>query len=284
MRTNFYILLITIFFVSSCTEIIDIELNDESNNRLVVEGSITTEQKKHSVKLSKTSSYFSNESAKKELGATVTISDGNNIFILSDEDNDGIYHTEANVKGVVDKTYVLNIELKNGEKYFAEAYLQKVTKVDSLQYEYKKSEMPFSNNRYYYEIYIYAQEPKATADCYQWELYIDNIHKSDTLRKKTFISDELVNGIYLFKWPVYEIPENQITNEKTIIKIKTLSISKEDYDFKYALMLETDYASAGLKGPPANIPSNINNNALGFFTASDVNETSVEVYYKTNVN
>jgi len=282
MKINISILSVVILILSSCTEIIELDLNDEGNNRLVVEGSITSEQQIHSVKLSRTSSYFSNQAARPELGAIVTISDGNNVFELTDQNNNGIYLTDENVKGTVGKTYKLNIELTDGEKYFAESYMQAVMPIDSLQYDYKESQSPF-DEEYLYNIYIYAQEPETTQNCYQWELYIDGVHASDTLRNKTFISDELINGIYFFKWSVYEISEELIIKEKTTIRIKTLSISKLAYDFKYALMLETDYASAGLKGPPANIPSNISNGAIGFFTASDVNEETIEVYYKENV-
>ena len=257
------------------------ELNNEDNNRLVVEGSITSEQKQHKVKLSRTSNYFSNQPAKREIGAIVSITDGENIFYLTDKNDEGIYLTDENVRGVSGNTYFLNIELKNGETFFSESYLKPVSEIDSLKYEYKKSEMPFSE-KYFYYIYLFAQEPNTLGDCYQWELFIDGVHRSDTLRRKYFVSDEGVNGAYIRKLPIYEISEDKFFNDTTMVKIQMLSISKEEYDFKFALMMETDYASAGFKGPPANIPSNISNGALGFFSASDVAEDSVEVYYKKN--
>ena len=129
MRINIYILLIVILAISSCKETIEMNLNDENNNRLVVEGSISTEEKSHIVKLRRTSNYFYNQAAKKELGAIVSITDGSNTFVLSDDDNDGIYHTEENVKGVAGNTYRLDIELTDGGKYFAESYLQKVMQI-----------------------------------------------------------------------------------------------------------------------------------------------------------
>ena len=282
MKKPLYIIFILALISSSCTEIIEMDLNSEGNYKLVVEGSITTEQKNHKVTLSRTSDYFANQAAKKELGATVSITDGDLIFHLSDDDNDGTYISENNVFGETGKTYRLDIELVNGEKYFAESILKPIFPMDSLKYEYKKSYMPFDQNYYYY-IYLFDQEPPTKGNYYQWELYIDGIHDSDTLRDKTFISDDMINGVYISKWPIYEILEHKIVNDTSIIKIQMLSISKEEYDFKLALLIETDYSGSGFSGPPANIPSNISNGALGFFGASDVVEDSLEVYYKKNV-
>ncbi|MBN1253155.1 MAG: DUF4249 domain-containing protein [Bacteroidales bacterium] len=279
----YYTIFIIILIISSCTEVIDLELNTSENNKLVVEGSITTEQKSHTVKLSRTTDYFSNQATPKELGAKLSISDDENIFYLTDDDNDGIYITDENVKGQAGKTYRLDIELENGEKYFAESFLKPIFPMDSLKYEYKKSDFPFDEN-YYYSIYLYVQEPPSIGDYYQWELYINGIHDSDTLRNKTIVSDEMVNGVYISKWPVYVIPDYKILNDTNMVKIQMLSISKEAYDFELALILETDYSGSNFSGPPANIPTNISNGALGFFSASDIVEDSIEVYYKKNVN
>ena len=282
MRVFLYITFILTIIISSCSEIIEMNLNNKDNNRLVVEGSITSEKKKHLVKLSRTNNYFSNQPASRELGATVSITDGSNIYYLTDDNNNGNYFTEESVNGIAGNTYRLDIELANGERYFAESFLKPVSEMDSLTYEYKKSERPFSENYFYY-IYLYSQEPETLRDCYQWELFIDGVHRSDTLRRKTFVSDEAVNGVYISKWPIYEISEDKFTNDTTMVKIQMLSISKEKYDFMLALMVETDYAASGFNGPPANIPSNISNGALGFFSASDVVEDSLEVYFRKNV-
>ena len=282
MKRLFFITFLLILISNSCSEIIEMDLNVEGNNRLVVEASITTEQKSQIVKLSRSNEYFSDQVATKETGAIVSIKDENNIFVLTDNNNDGTYITDANVKGVAGNMYRLDIELENGEKYFAEDFLKPISPMDSLKYEYKKSDRPFSE-KYFYYIYLYTQEPGETEDYYQWELFIDGVHDSDTLRDKTFVSDEMVNGVYISDWPVYEISEEKIVADASIVKIQMLSISKEAYNFKIALMMETDYSASGLNGPPANIPSNVSNGALGFFSASDVVEDSIEVYFKRNV-
>ena len=59
-------------------------------------------------------------------------------------------------------------------------------------------------------------------------------------------------------------------------------ISKEQYEHNTALMLETDWGGGPFSGPPANVPSNISNGALGFFSANAVSSKSVEIYLKQN--
>ena len=269
--------------ISACTEIIDMDLNSTDNNRLVVEGTITDELKIHQVKLTRTSDYFVNQPASPELGALITISNEDTLFNLIDVDNNGIYITDKEIAGVAGKTYLLNIQLGNGEVYTAESYLKPILPMDSIKYEYRKSDNPFDEYLFYH-INIFVQEPPTTGDFYQWELYIDGIHESDTLRKKSFVSDEFVNGSYIANWPVYIIEESKIINDTSVVKLQLLSISKEEYDFKLAILLETDFSGAGFSGPPANIPSNVSNGALGFFSASAVTEDSLFIFKGRNVD
>ena len=270
---NIFILFIY-FLISSCSEIIDMDLNDAENNRLVVEGTITTEQKTHWIKLSRTSDYFVNQPTNGELGAQVSISTDDTTFYYTDPDNDGIYETDKELSAKTGKTYTLNIQLSNGEQYSAESYLKPIHPMDSITYDYAKSDIPVEEG-YFYLINVFVQEPEPIGDYYLWEVFIDGKLESDTLRKKAFVSDEFVNGSYIADWPVYQIEESKITNDTTIIKLQMLSISKAEYEFKIAVLLETDFSGAGFNGPPANIPTNISNGAVGFFGASAVTEDSL---------
>jgi len=277
MKNLIILIPIVYLLISSCTEIIELDLNNENNNRLTIEGTITDETKIHKVKLTRTSDYFVNQAANPELGAIVTISNEDTIFNLIDTDNDGVYDTDKELAGEAGKTYLLNIQLNNGEVYTAESYLKPIPKMDSVKYEYRRSDNPFDEDLYYH-INIFVQEPLTKGDCYQWELFIDGNHESDTLRNKNFVTDEFVNGHYFDNWSVYQIEEEKIENDTTVIKLQMLSISKEQYDFQMAVMLETDFSGAGFNGPPANIPTNISNGAIGFFRASAVTEDSLLIY------
>lgn len=269
--------------INSCTEVIELDLDSAEKKSLVVEGYLTDQKKIHQVKLTRTSDYFVNQAANPELGAIVTISNEDTIFNLIDVDNNGVYLTDKELAGVAGKTYLLNIQLSNGEVYTAESYLKPVSPMDSIKYEYRRSDDPFDEELYYH-INIFVQEPYTKGDCYQWELYIDGNHESDTLRNKNFVSDEFVNGNYFANWSVYQIEEEKIVNDTSLIKLQMLSISKEEYDFKWAIMLETDFSGGGFNGPPANIPTNISNGARGFFSTSAVTEDSLLIFKGRNVD
>ncbi len=265
----------------SCTEKFNINLVNGATNRLVVEGSITSEYKVHKVILSRTGEYFLNQPTTRELNALISITDGDTTMNLIDTANSGVYQTDKEIAGKPGKTYTLNITLSNGETYSASEFMKPILPMDSINYEYKKSDLPF-DDKYYYNINIFVQEPPTKGDYYQWELYLDNEIKTDTIRLKTFVSDELVNGAYVGNWTVYQLPDYKIDKDTVVARIQMLSISKEKYDFYMAILLETDYSGAGFSGPPSNVPSNISNGALGFFSASAVCGTETNIYRVKN--
>lgn len=77
MKHNILVVgILSVIMGVACTESLDIDLNEGENNRLVVAGEITNEPGPYSVRLTRSTSYFYNQPAPAELGATVTISDG----------------------------------------------------------------------------------------------------------------------------------------------------------------------------------------------------------------
>ncbi len=278
------ILIPTMFLIiSSCSEVIELDLDGVEEKSLVVEGYLSNQNKTHYVKLTRTSDYFVDRAANPELGATVTISNEDTTFNLIDPDNDGIYDTDKQLAGEVGKTYLLNIQLNNGEIYTAESHLRPVAPMDSIKYEYRRSDDPFDEELYYH-INIFVQEPFTEGDCYQWELFIDGNHDTDTLNNKLFVNDDFVNGHYFDNWSVYQIEEPKIVNDTTKVKLQMLSISKEQFDFQTAIMLETDFSGSGFNGPPANIPTNISNGARGFFSTYAVTEDSLLIFKGRNAD
>jgi len=278
----FIFLLIASFFLFSCTEKIEIDLNDGNNNRLVVEGSITSTPGIHTVKLSRTTTYFFNQKAPAELGATVTISDGQTVFPLSDTDNDGVYVTDNNVAGMPGRTYKLDITLKNGEQFSASSYMDSIAPLDSLSYLYSNDYYLFMND-YAYLVFLFAQETPGLGNAYQWNLYIDGVLESDTLREVAFTDDRNVDGSYIKDWPVYMVENWQIKKDTTRIGVEMRSMSMDQYLYNVSLMLETDWNGGMFQGPPANVPTNLNNGALGFFSANATFYKEILIFKGKNI-
>ncbi len=253
---------IVLFLFESCTERIDLKLNDGDNLKLVVDAWITNEAGPHKVTLSRTTSYFENEAAPRVSGADVRIEQGNETIIL-EESEKGEYLTPVEFQGEVGKTYQLKIEVE-GELYESSATLSRLPKIDSLGYQYSVDEASYS-------VLLYTKELPGIGDFYLFRSYKNGSLTADTLRNSDFVSDEFVDGSDI---PGVEVGyEDLQTGDVAILEM--LSISKEAHDFFLAVMLETDYRGGPFDTPPANIPSNISNGAFGFFNASAIERDSI---------
>ena len=268
-----YILYIAVllFIISGCTEPYDVELNN-SYIRLVVQGSISSELKTHQVIITKSADYFSNKPAPKVTGATVTISDGENIFNLT-EVSDGIYETDT-LAGEPGKTYILDIQY-NGMEYEASCYLNYCPPIDSIKFGYYDlSAYDIIDSSVF--VLLNALEPATPDNYYLWNVYRNGILESDTLNEKYFSDDLFFNGNYITNAEVGWIRKVKIGDT---ITLEMESITKEYFDYLNQVRTVTDWNMGPFSGPPANPVGNIfetvdngndNDDPLGFFLAYSV--------------
>jgi hypothetical protein len=253
-------------FMTSCEEILDIEYQGDNVKRLTVEGMITTDRTRHRVRLSYTGDFFSQSGAEPVSGAEVTISDGEQIHVLN-EVRAGTYLTWPDVYGEVGKTYTLHIRLPDGSEYVASETIKACVAIDSIKQTQNYNSFL---SGYGYDVLYYGPEPEPAGDHYMYLLYLDEELYSDTITEVSFVSDEFVNGSYVHDFSIYRIREADLVNSPTEVTLEMYSISRQYYDFMTALLLETAWKGSPWDGPPANIPSNISNNAHGYFLAADV--------------
>lgn len=268
-----------LFTAVSCNEDITSDIQsklDTTYPRLVVEGAISSDTVSHLVKLSRTSDYFANKQLEPVKGATVTITDGTNIFTLTESiEIPGNYYTAANVFGIPGNTYVLNITNvdidRDGseETYSATSKMMPVIKVDSISvHPIRKFFTDF------YEVRFNAPEPAETKDFYMFRLIRNGKMVTDTVTETSFTDDQFFNGIYIENQPVYNLfpgkEDEKLAINDTIV-LETCAITKEHYEFLYDVMM-TNFGSDPFGGQPANVRSNINDKAkaVGFFAAYDI--------------
>jgi len=260
-------LFLLIYSLTSCTEEIDLELN-ESYTRLVVEGHFSDSDSTHFVKLSKSSSYFNPDKTEYISGADVSISNelGNIIQLNESSNQKGLYLAPQNQKGQQDTEYILHIENvdidENGdfEKYEARGKIKHPLEIDSVRV--LKDEVFGVEG---FRIFGYAQEPASFGDFYLFKYYINGVLSTDTLSENVFTDDATVNGNYINGLEIYFIRD---ANSGDTITIEAQSITKEYYDFIISFMLETEWQAGAFGGPPANVETNISNNAMGFFSTT----------------
>ena len=267
--------ILSAFFGTACTEKIDIELNEGENNRLVVEGYFSSDTMQHSVRLTRSTSYFYNQPAPAELGAIVTISDGEgNLYVLTDDDNDGVYLTDSSVFGVPGRTYTLNIKLKNGDEYEAKDEMLPTKHLDTARYEYVDEVYGVKMEEHFYEIYTTFEERPGVPDSYLLLYYFN-----DSCYNATFTNEILyardgasVDGGGIFDDVLTIMIEEDSIPKNPTVRLDLYTISEPYCDFLIELGSETINNNSIMQGPPANMSTNIINksggvNGLGYFSA-----------------
>jgi hypothetical protein len=244
----------------ACTEEIEIEL-DDSFTRLVVEGGITNEAGPHSISLSYTGSYYENATAAKAEGARLRISDGNQVYALT-ETEPGLYQSGPELVGVPGNTYTLFIDsvwLDDRYQFFtASCFMPEVPPVDSIRIAYNPSWDIWG-------VHLYAWDPPSK-EHYLFRVYKNGLLMSDTIDEYIVINDDFFNGNYTFGVMVQwlEVYEAQSGDS---ISLEMGSITREYANFIEDVQAQTGFNSPLFSGPPANIRGNIDNGAIGFFWA-----------------
>ena len=252
----------------SCTEDFDVTLGS-TYERVIIQGSISNERKAHQVILSKSADYFSNQQTPRITGATVTISDGDTTFYLT-EISDGIYETDT-LAGEPGKTYTLDIIIDD-QSYTSSCYLNYCSPIDSIKigyYDYGDID-EYDN---FVVVLLYAQEPATPNNYYLWNVYRNDTLISDTLSAKRLETDMFVNGLYISD---YEAQWLEVQIGDTVM-LEMQSIVEEYYDYFFQVMAETVWDGGPFEGPPANPKGNISNDALGFFLAYSVERSTTIV-------
>ncbi len=282
MKNPFIIILaFLIVYLTSCTERIDIEL-DSSYTRLVVYGEITDVANRNFVKLSKTSDFFSNEPSPPVSGASIEISDGQRIILLSEnKDNPGVYEAPIGFRGIPGRTYTANISEvdidENGENefYTARSTLLPINEMDSVTLKYTKNSF-FSG----WEVQVWAWDPEDVKNFYSFKAYKNGKLLTDSLDDYIVIDDVLFNGNFTFGITALFLNDAEL-DEKAVpgdtIYLEMNGVTEEFYQFIIDAQSETGPSTPLFSGPPANISTNISNNALGFFTAYSVVKDSTIV-------
>jgi len=268
MNKKYIILLILATIVSSCVEDFDVDLNS-TYERIIIQGSINSERKAHKVILSKSADYFSNQQTPRISGATVTLSDGIDVFTLT-EVSPGIYETDT-MAGIAGRTYTLNVTIE-GENYESSCYMNFCPPMDSLQigyYDYGN----YQTEDTFAIVLLYAQEPETEGNYYLWDVYRNGILESDTLSEKWLETDLFVNGLYISGYQAQWL----VANTGDTITLEMQSVVEGYYDYFYQVMSVTDWNGGPMAGPPANRIGNISNDALGFFLAYSLERKTIIV-------
>jgi hypothetical protein len=277
-----------------CQDVIDLK-TETGQIQLVVDGWLTNETGNQTIKLSRSAAYFDNSAAKPALGATVVVTDDKGtIYSFKDLKNNGNYvwtpSSPQETLGRLSGQYKLNIKV-DGEEYVSASVINRVPKIDSIAYEYRKpSVTPTNAPKEGYLAEFYAKDFQGPGDCY-WIRYAKNSKEWNRASDLEMAYDAAFSpgaptDGFMFILPLRQsITANNRTElyaEKDTIKVQLYSITEEAFFFLNQIRNESN--NQGLFAtPPNNLPTNIINvkadgkKALGFFGTSAVSRLQVIV-------
>lgn len=255
----------------SCTEKIDIKTKS-GGSYLNIFGYITNEPGQHRIRISKTTPYFSNQRAEVISGAQVTISDGENIFTLTEcPDTAGLYLTNADFYGIGGRQYTLDVELDyfgngNTEHFRAVDFMPKPLHFDTV-YISEKTTMDMPNMVLTGSLEEGQQNNLA--------IYVSQ------KEEKFYLLDSFINMLYWqFEGIYFEDLMFPFGLEKPIKKGDTIALtiaimSLDLITYVNNVQAELMGADPIFGGPPVNVETNIVHmnptsgqiNAVGYFGA-----------------
>ena len=230
-----YILLIAILSLTSCTDVIELDVPSEAP-RLVIEASINWEKEtignNQRIKLSKSTPYFDTNGAEPVLGASVKITNDTNgaVFIFTDN-SDGTYSTDSFVP-VVNNSYTLEV-INEGETYVAQENLIAVPSILSV---YQSTDYFFQD---LLEVNFEFLDPIDEVNYY----YIKFQEQADLLPSLSTLKDEFINGNLITI--SNERRENEDINQVAyapgdVVDMELYGISKEYYDYMTILINQSE--------------------------------------------
>lgn len=272
--------------LSSCQEDITID-TEKGNQKIGIYGGITTDLKQHTITISKTTGFYSQEDIEMVSGADVRIIDITNqdTFQLT-ENEKGEYLTEK-MAGTIGHSYLLVANVpEDGQIYHFQSQSTIDTcppQIDSIQV--RVYTMLDIVQEEVFKICPYFQTSKENL-YYLFDLEINGIAYSDTLSKKAKLHLGAMSGLYYNGWEMALIykdlnvyPHGLFYLDQTLIRETlhigdTIGITMQSIPggyYRYIGDITSSIGSNPLMGSPTNVRTNIvgkEKEAVGYFYAA----------------
>ena len=270
-NTIIYILSIIIVLLTSCTDVIDVDLQN-APPRLTIEASLDWEKgtpgSEQTIKLSTSTPYFDKNINTAVTGASVkVINDGTGQEFPFLDQNNGRYTTFSFIP-VLNQTYTLEV-IYMGETYTATETLLPVVDITSIS---QSTEKGFSDTDL--EVNVTFTDPAEETNFYLFRFHA----QGDILPFLETAKDEFVNGNDINWW--FEKDDDEDNNIKAfapgdVVDIAFYGISERYYNYMRLLIEQSEGTGlfspipVALKGNCINL-DNPANYAYGYFRLTQV--------------
>ncbi len=281
MKHPSYILFaISLLLFGSCTEKIDLPLDDISP-KLVVDAQLSDSGYQY-IYLSKTSSYYQTDSAERVQNAQIRLFDqNNNTWLDFEETKAGIYQSTDTLTAEVNHCYRLDITLPQPiaehTRYSSQTCL--APKINLSSATFKRTDNIF--NIASYVISIDYTDPANQQNYYFCSASKNRQSITPNFKEISIFDDISFDGQNLKDLAVLlidlkEHPEYELKPGDTL-SVHLNSINESYFNFLLALRQLDAEQNPLIGGPPANAPTNISPEAVGFFSISSVSTFDIVV-------
>lgn len=254
-RICFFIILAFVFFVSSCTKVINIDLKD-SEPQYVIEGEVNKGDSIHTISITQSVLFSATNMFPTVSGATVILSDDQNNSEVLTEFTPGKYKT-AHLIGVEGRTYTLTVQI--GDKIFSSSSTMPQQVNLEMIYFFDDT---FGNQGGKIAIPI-RQDPAGVQNNYKFDVFVSRYKNNKGWERDSAIliqNDDFSDGV-ITQEPLFGTLGAFYPND-TCRFIMTC-IDKNVYKYFYSLSLNQQGGAA----TPANPVTNISGGCLGYFAA-----------------
>jgi hypothetical protein len=280
--------IIPIFFVISIFQyacemqeisITDINLSQTNHQyKIVVDCFITTENKYHYIKLSTPGNYAQNMTFEPLSGAGVRIISNNLTYNFSETDVSGIYKSNQKFAPEIGQTYSLIIKYDNIE-YTANETVEAVNDINFSEIKLPKKNT--SNLTPGQSSFIVWKHDFGYNENAKW-LWLSAWEWDSLGSYSPFSAEKRYNYTHEGGEPqglfAYHTFGNEVSGQsQDSLKVFKYSVSEGYSEYLYALFCETDWQTGVFSTIPANLPTNISNNAVGYFYIMDVDYQKIKV-------
>jgi len=258
---KYLFLLIAAFSISSCEEIIEVDLNS-AEPQLVIEANVTDTTGPYLVMISKTVGFSHVNNFQGVEGAFVTLADDNGLYDTLSEISSGLYTTHT-LRGKLNSSFSL-FALVEGKQYTSVSGMPAKVKLDSL-YTTTNGGGGFGNGNRTFVVPKYRDEA-GMRNFYRFILYINGIQTDDI-----FVQNDLKRDGQVVNQPLRSRTD---IHAGDLLTVEMQCIDEKVYNYFYSMSLNF---RKGLNQTqtPSNPPTNITGGNLGYFNAHTTQRKSV---------
>ncbi|WP_070786686.1 DUF4249 domain-containing protein [Flavobacterium crassostreae] len=262
-KTNLIISLLLLLFLSSCEEVVSVDLKPEAP-RLVIEAAINwqkgTDGKQQKIKLSTTTSFFSSQIPTVSDAVVVVKNSNGMAFVFKELSNSGEYVCDHFIP-VIGQEYSLSVTLNN-TVYTATETLQGVAAIDEVT---QTNEGGITRDEV--QIKTFFKDPLEQDNYYFFRYTYPENFRQDL----SVTDDDLFKGNRFFS-----LSQKEDLKPGDAVKITHYGVSRKYYNYLQILTSIAGGNSGGpFQSPPTTLRGNIVNTTnkeqypLGFFSVSE---------------